>query len=315
MEYFSNSLLYGFLIDISVPLTFETKPDFDIAFQWETDSAFNHFVTCNDETLWINDTEADTLTKVVLLEDRMIKSPSIKASCYAIAETPSGNLLLSCELSKLLELPKEVMEIKESCYDISPLITKTIHVTKNNKVMITSAEDIVPSYERPRKIIVLDSKGKHETEYQYDNNKKQLFTLPDIIVTTSENNVGVVDMELGREKGRVVVLDEGGRVLNIYTGISELNKQGSFDPFGLVVTKCDNFIVADSSILHVLDKGGQIILFFDTRNWGVYTLMYGMQISDKDELLISSFELFTTENKLYQIACAVDIVKTTSDDQ
>lgn len=233
--------------------------------------------------------------------------------CYAIAVTPSGNLLLSCELSKLLELPKEVMEIKESCYDISPLITKTIHVTKNNKVMITSAEDIEPSYERPRKIIVMDSNGNHETEYEYDNNKKQLFTLPDIIATTSENNVGVVDMELGREKGRVVVLDEGGRVLSIYTGINELNEQGSFKPIGLVVTKCDNLIVADSTILHVLDKEGQIVSFFDTTNWGVFILMYGMQISDKDELFISCKEIPTLKDKLYQIEG--DTVKTTSDDQ
>ncbi|CAC5413445.1 unnamed protein product [Mytilus coruscus] len=312
LEYFSNSLLYGFLMVVSVPLTFETKADFKIAFQWETDSPFNNFVRCNDDSLWISDTEADTLTKVLLLEDRMIKSPSIKISCYAIAVTPSGNLLLSCELSQLLELPKEVMEIKESCYDISPLITKSIHVTKNNKVMITSAEDIGPSYERPRKIIVMDSKGKHETEYEYDNNKKHLFTLPDIIVTTSKNNVGVVDMELGRKKGRVVVLDEGGRVLNIYTGYNELSKQGSFDPLGLVVTNCDNFIVADSSILHILDKEGQIISFFDTRNWNLYTLMYGMQISDKDELFISCIELTTLKDKLYQIEG--DIVKTTSDD-
>lgn len=133
--------------DIFVPLTFETEVDFKIAFQWETDSLLYNFVSCKDESLWISDTEADTLTKVVLLEERMTKFPSIKMRCYAIAVTPSGNLLLSCELSKLLELPKEVMEIKESCYDISPLITKTIHVTKNNKVMITSAEDIGPSYE------------------------------------------------------------------------------------------------------------------------------------------------------------------------
>ncbi|XP_052074017.1 uncharacterized protein LOC127711903 [Mytilus californianus] len=313
LESFSNSLLYGFLMDVSVSLTFETKADFNIPFQWETDSPFINFVSCNDDSLWINDTEADTLTKVLLLEDKIIKLPSIKMSYYAMAVTPSGSLLLSCQLSKLLELPKEVIEIKESCYDISPLITKTIHVTKNNKVMITGAEDIDRSYERPRKIIVMDSKGKYEMEYEYDNNKKQLFTLPDIIVTTSENNVGVVDMELGREKGRVVVLDEGGRVLNIYTGHNELNKQGYFDPLGLVVTSCDNFIVADSSILHILDKEGQIISFFDTTNWGVFTIMYGMQISDEDQLFISCFELFTLKNKLYKIEC--DIVKSTSDNQ
>jgi sugar lactone lactonase YvrE len=102
--------------------------------------------------------------------------------------------------------------------------------------------------------------GKQQNIYQYDSNKRRLFTLPERITTNNNKDIVVVDRTSG-DTGRVVVVGWEGGLRWTYTGHSKINVTTQFKPSDVVTTTAGHIIVCDHSshALHVLSEQGDIL--------------------------------------------------------
>ncbi|VDI23140.1 Hypothetical predicted protein [Mytilus galloprovincialis] len=168
----------------------------------------------------------------------------------------------------------------------------------------------------------MDQEGKQLKEYEHENHKKQLFSLPrfrkssitkplfsfPICVTcTSNGNICVVDVLDNDNRGRVVVLSPGGDVLGTYTGQPDVNTEDKpFTPVRILTTPLDNIIVTDmeNHLLHILTDQGQSITYYNLRDIGIL-YPYSLALSTSGTIFIGCVSPKespdTSKAKLYEL--------------
>ncbi|VDI37982.1 Hypothetical predicted protein, partial [Mytilus galloprovincialis] len=93
-----------------------------------------------------------------------------------------------------------------------------------------------------------------------------------IITSTRNGNIHVADCHPSSDSGRVVVLGQGGDIINTYTGHAHINKDKQFRPVSIVTTPKDNVIVPDKDThsLHILDRNGHLMAYYSDNNVKLY---------------------------------------------
>ena len=105
---------------------------------------------------------------------------------------------------RLIEQKSE--KVKESNICVFPLETACLHISKEyNKIIVGVRENGSVDPEREhRKVIVLDTSGKHEMVYDLDCNNLYIFKMLLKLTTDKENNIYVID-SLSEYRGKIVV--------------------------------------------------------------------------------------------------------------
>ncbi|CAC5382143.1 TRIM2_3 [Mytilus coruscus] len=259
----------------------------EISKEYTTDlQNIQYIAVCSGGSMWMGDNLKSKLQHVKLRENKPEVITSSNTKIYGIAKTHLNNILVTTTGETKLKLINTTGEITDSRYDVKPLYPISIHVTSDHRVIIgaKSPGEPFPATGR-RVVVVMDPEGKQLEEYEHDNHKKPLFSLPRFhtstkrlftypycVSSTSNGNVCVVDWLDYDGKGRVEVLSPGGNILGTYTGHPEVNtKKDPFKPRGILTTPSDNIVVTDMNnhSFHILTDQGQSITYYNLRDMGI----------------------------------------------
>jgi len=277
--------LHGNLVK-ATPLNYQTK--LEVVKQFTTDIGVRNILNCRDGILWICDNRQ--LQKVNPEGETLHVISIIKVTVENMALTSSEDLLLAIVGKSTIQvIPSGQLGLMDSLYDVSPLRPIAVHVTHDNNVIV-GAIDKGPCFPvtGPRQVIIMDHTGREKKFFQFDGNKKPLFSLPARISSNSRNNIAVIDCLSIKLQGRIIVLDQEGDVKNIYTGHPDVNHENKlFFPTDIVTTPSDKFVVADRNhhIIHILSSDGGILTYYNTTAVGV-ELPSSLSVSHTGQLYI-----------------------------
>ena len=202
-----------------------------------------------------------------------------------MATTQSNDLLVSVGESRLSQINNNTDKLTDSKYHVLELKTTALHWSIDNKLIVgaISREPYAPAGRKV--VIILDEHGNQLDIYEYDNNRKCLFTCP-LVITTCTSTIFVLDRLSADAKGRIVIL--GLENDTKYTGLPSVNSvDNKFKPTDLVCTPNDNIIVCEKykHTLHILDNYGNLLQLYNTQNIDISS-PYSMAFSDEGKLYI-----------------------------
>ncbi|XP_076078798.1 uncharacterized protein LOC143048815 [Mytilus galloprovincialis] len=267
----------------------DEKNSFKVYKQYTTDIRKMTILTeLSDQTLLITDNSAKVIQRIKFEETSVQVIANFNIKIFGIAVSPSGDILVSTGNTRLKVLNIKTGEITNSVYKVNPLFSCNIHVTKDNKVIIgaKSLGPAFPATER-RVVIAMDRQGKILKDHEHDSNNKPFFTYPDSITSTSNGNIFVVDWLDAGGRGRVVVLGQGGDVIQIYSGHPDVNtEKHPFKPRYLLTMASGSIIVSDTkNALHILNNCGQFISYHNLLDIGIER-SYSLSLSLSGHLYI-----------------------------
>ncbi|XP_063431660.1 uncharacterized protein LOC134714350 [Mytilus trossulus] len=183
---------------------------------------------------------------------------------YGLALTQLNSILISTGESRLKQISSNTGTLTDSVYNTSPFLPIALYITSDNQVLVGGVNKDYPKQGR-RVVILLNQNGGHERVYEHDQHKKTIFTFPYRMTRTRNGNIHVVD-EVSKDSIRVVVLGQGGDVINIYTGDTKINKDIPFLPRDIVTTPRDNVIVSvpGNDAFHILNNDGLLMTYYKT---------------------------------------------------
>ncbi|XP_063431659.1 uncharacterized protein LOC134714349 [Mytilus trossulus] len=266
-------------------------------------SAVGYMCTDPDTTLWIGSVMDNVIQKVNPGENKLNILSNFNMKVHDMAVTQSNNLLISTGQSRLKQISNSTGTLTDSGYNMSSFLATAVHITSDNKVIVAGVNSDYP--ERRRGVVIcMNQKGDHERVYEHDQHKQPLFIFPGRITSTSNGNIHVVD-KVSDVRGRVVVLGQGGDIINIYTGDKEINKDRSFFPTGIVTTPRDNVIIPDpcTHTLHILNNAGLLMTSYKTSDINIM-LPLSLAFSPRGKLYIGCGRQAgrpTKEAKIYQV--------------
>ncbi|CAC5402847.1 unnamed protein product [Mytilus coruscus] len=158
--------------------------------EWTTELENVHIIgRCPDGTLWMTDNINKVLHHIALEEDDvkvLSRMSSIKIGGLLVDK--AGNIIVSTLKTSLKETNESTQKLTNSVFDTTPFITTHIHITKDQKVLISARS----SSGRRRVFIEMDGAGKGLIKYENDSTNTPLFTDPYKVTSTSNGNIFVV---------------------------------------------------------------------------------------------------------------------------
>ncbi|CAC5393189.1 unnamed protein product [Mytilus coruscus] len=262
------SALFGSMYVLDVPYTMDITIDRSLTTNF---SNIENLVVSDGETAWVSTFENNEASvQKMHLTEMFGTLKQLTVHAFDMAFTENNDLLIS------IQSTSEIMRVSfncelESLLDVSPLIVKAIHVTKNGDFYVGVRESGDPfelTESSCRKILVYKSSdGKQSSltsnvSYEYDQSKQRLFTSPCRITTISDGDVIIVGDWITHIEGRLVVLNRNGDLEWIYNGNSKINSDKSkFRPYDIVSSPEGYIVVADKNnhALHLLNGAGELI--------------------------------------------------------
>ncbi|CAC5363860.1 unnamed protein product [Mytilus coruscus] len=257
---------------------------------------------CVDNSYWICDTKESMLQKVKPDGAKLSKISQYEIKVYGIAVLSSNDVLLATERgTRLQKLTITAGKLIDTVYDVAPLVPVTIHITSDNKVVVGGSSKKLGR----RAVFVMNEQGGHETVYEHDQHNQPIFTYPRSISSTRNGNIFVLDYHLGRSSGRVVVLEQGGDIINEYTGHSDIHTDQPFNPRDIVATPKDNVVVKGQnySFLYILNNQGYLVTYYNIKNIGIIH-PFSLAFNTSGQLCIGCSRAAgsnTKEAKLYEV--------------
>ncbi|CAC5356275.1 unnamed protein product [Mytilus coruscus] len=270
----------------------EAKISFKVAKEYTADIRRVGILTVlSDQTLLISENKSEVLQHVKLMGTSVQVISSLSFKIFGIAVNSLGDILVSTGDTNLKRVDIKKGEITVSVHNVVPFISRNIHVTQDHRVIIgaMSQTPVFPATGR-RVVIVMDQKGNRQKVYEHDNSNKPLFTFPRNITCTINGNIFVIDKHNanGKGPGRVVVLGQGGGVLQIYSGHPDINTENKpFKPADLLTMSSGSIIVIDRHIstIHILNSLGQLITYNNLLDIGIIH-PYSLALSSSGNLYI-----------------------------
>lgn len=233
----------------------------------------------SEESMWIcaenpirglsKSTTTKLLQKVRTTGYKLEPISSFNIEIYDIAVTLSHDLLLVTD-GKIKQIRDGTNVVTDCNYSVAPLQPISIHVTHDYKVIVGAAigGELFSASGR-RVVIIMDKYGIHQTVFEHDKKKEELFTLPYRVLNTSNGTTVVLDRVSLECHGRLVFLGPGDRI-NYYTGHPEINTMDKpFKPFDIAVTSSGNIFVTDELSLHILTCNGQLMAYYEMKTLGI----------------------------------------------
>ncbi|XP_071171220.1 E3 ubiquitin-protein ligase TRIM71-like [Mytilus edulis] len=241
----------------------------DLNNQYETNFLVGLIVFLGiDQSFWISSGRFGLVQKVKTDGNKLKIISSFNIRLFGVAVTQSNNLLVNTGM-KLQQMNGKTGALTDTVYNVSPLRPTAVYTTSNNKLLI-GGMNIDFSTPGKRVVILMNQNGVHERVYEHDQHQLPMFKYPYKITTTSNGNIFVLD-RINDNENRIVVLGQGGDLINTYTGIIQINKDQPFAPEDIVTTPRDNVIAADmrTHSLHILNNAGLLMTFYKTSDIGI----------------------------------------------
>ncbi|XP_063435616.1 uncharacterized protein LOC134716536 [Mytilus trossulus] len=254
------------VLEFDINISYKPHVHLEINKQYQTELEAVTFVSSStDQTFWISSGGCGLVQKVKLDENNIKVISSYNISVYGMAVTQSNNLLLCPDGLGLQEVISSTGKLTDTVCNLSPFHPTAVHITSDNKVLVGGNDRDFLKQGR-RVVILMNQNGDHERVYEHDQHKQPIFTYILRITSTSNGYIHVVDGSVRGDRYRVVVLKQGGDIINIYTGDTEINKDIPFNPRDIVTTPRDNVIVADinTHTLHILNNVGTLMTCYKT---------------------------------------------------
>ncbi|XP_071132937.1 protein wech-like [Mytilus edulis] len=270
----------------------EAKVSFKVVKEYTTDlRRVGKLTVLSDQTLLISENTSDVLQHVKFKGPSLQVISNLSFKICGIAVNSLGEILVSTSDTKLNMVDVKKGELTVSVHNVEPLMTRSIHVTQDHRVIIgaISKEHIFPAIHRSV-VIVMDQKGNRQKEYEHDKNNKPLFTYPRNITSTTNGNIFVIDKQManGKGPGRVVVLGDDGGVIQIYSGHPAINTQNNpFKPSDVLAMSSGSIVVIDRHIstIHILNSLGQLMSYHNLSDIGIIH-PYSLALSSSGNLYI-----------------------------
>ncbi|VDI48442.1 Hypothetical predicted protein [Mytilus galloprovincialis] len=110
--------------------------------QYQTGLKLVEQLVCSDDgTLWIGNIADKILQKIQLSNGKLNIVQEVKVNCTGMAFLPSGDLLISTAKSNLKTLCHTTANIINSKYSVEPLISSTVHVTQDRKIIVGARKE------------------------------------------------------------------------------------------------------------------------------------------------------------------------------
>lgn len=221
---------------------------------------------------------------------------------YGIVVLSSNDVLLTTGGSRPKQLSFTTGNLTDTAYDISPFISTAIHITSDNKVVVGGYSGKLGR----NAVFVMNEQGMHETVYEYDQRNQSILTYPRSLISTRNGNIFVADYYPGKSSsGKVVVLEQGGGIINEFTGNLATNKDKPFKPIDIVVSPKDNVVVKSEHdpVLQILNNQGFPVTYYNINIIGIF-YPYCLAFNTSGQLCIDSGRAegsTTNEAMLYEV--------------
>ncbi|XP_071150016.1 uncharacterized protein [Mytilus edulis] len=220
----------------------------------------------NEDILWIHNPQEKILQKVKVNENIDLIQELTGVKVYDIAKLVNDEgYLLSIYSSNILKMLTPKGQLK-ALSNISPFLPLGIHITKENDILVGFQENAptFPITETSRRgIRKLGMDRKVKFTFEYDKDKRRLFTCPYRITTNINGDICVSDIITADNSGRVTVLDNDGSVKWSYIGNPDVNGGwNKFNPEGIATTSQGHIVITDCNnhAIHVLSMKGDVLL-------------------------------------------------------
>ncbi|XP_076099230.1 uncharacterized protein LOC143068810 [Mytilus galloprovincialis] len=255
---------------------------------------------CADNSYWICNTKQNMLQKVKPDGAKLNKIFQNEIKVYGLAVLSSNDVLLVTDAPRPKQLTYTTGKLTDTVYDIAPFLLITIYITSDNKVVVGG---VISKLERGA-VFVMNEQGEHESVYENDQYNQPILNYPKRITSTRNGNLFVVDCSQTCSSGRVVVLEKGGDITNVFTGHLDINKDRPFKPRDIVTTAMDNVVVKslNDPCLYILNNQGYPVTYYNTCNIGII-YAYSLAFNTSGQLCIgcSIAEGSTNKAKMYEV--------------
>ncbi|XP_071180263.1 uncharacterized protein [Mytilus edulis] len=265
---------FGIIEDVYIDYEDKYKTKFKIRRHYNTGLSYiNHIAVCSDDSLWLCDTVDSTGIHRIDFEGSDRKSVARfftnELKINGIAVLPNDDLLVATDGSVIKRVDFKTGDVSDTNYNVSPLQTRAVYITPIGHVLVAAMTygtafkfPVLPGH---RVVYVFDKQGEKLAMYEYDKFGAPLFKMPDSLTSTNNGNISIADFNAAGGKGRVIVINEAGSVLNVYSGHPDVSKK-LLTPVGLTTTEMDTIIVSDmnSHTLHILNDIGQLLTYVNT---------------------------------------------------
>ncbi|XP_063447180.1 uncharacterized protein LOC134726694 [Mytilus trossulus] len=260
-----------------------------------------HLSPSPDSSLWISSGNDEDLQKVKLQGNKLRVMSNFSIKVYGMAALQSNDILLSTKESRLKQLNIVTGNLTDSVYDLKHLSPTCIHITTCNEAIVGGNDDILGR----SAVFVMNEKGDYENVYENDQHDQPIFNYPRCITSTINGNIHVADFKTNNDRGIVLVLGQGGDIINTYTGHPDVNKDRPMQPIRIVTTPRDNVIVMDlkTCYLHILTNAGRLITLFNTKDLEIEHPL-SLAFTSTGQLVIGCTKHIsstTKEAKLYEV--------------
>ncbi|XP_063426672.1 uncharacterized protein LOC134710297 [Mytilus trossulus] len=235
----------------------------------------------SDNCAFVGSYSSQKLQKIIFGNHRIKVQREIKIKVYDMAKTRDGEILVSSEESEI-KLHTKDGQLK-TFKSFSPLKTLGIHITKDHKIIIglTESLKIPATKDSIRTLVIMNQDCYIQTTIEFES----LLTYP-YRIQSFNDKILVVDIINTEWEGRVVMLDERGKLYWTYNGYNSINSdQEHFYPDDIAITSSDTILVSDceNHTIHVLNADGKLIVCKDVKCLGI-ELPLGLCI-DKNQVL------------------------------
>lgn len=269
----------------------EPKHKLKVTNQFTTELNSIHFIVqCHNGTLWIADSAYRILQNIKLHEKQNARVlSSFNIEIYGLVEISSNNILVSTGEARLKLIYGRTKLITKSVFNVAPFASRDVHITKDQKVIIT-ARSPGPAFpvSGKRIVMVFNQAGNRLLKYEFDSNSKPLFSIPLSVTSTSNGNICVIDRLYEDGRGRVVMISQEGKTIGIYTGHRDVNtKVKPFKPDDILVTPLDYIVLTDpeNHLVHILNSDGDFISYHCVHDIGI-GYPYSIALSASGHLFI-----------------------------
>ncbi|CAC5410507.1 unnamed protein product [Mytilus coruscus] len=251
-------------------------PDFEVIDTYLSDkrSVTNIILFCDDNSAFIGSFSSQTLQKVKFENHNIKVEREFQKAVFDMAWSKDGEILVSSAESDLHLYTKD--EQLKTLKSFSPLRTLGVHVTKDNKIIVSLVESFPVIFPTPTdcisKLVVMNQDGDIQHTIEYDKDNQRLFTYP-IGIKTFNDKIVVVDIINKEKEGRVVMIDYGGHLHWTYNDCNNSNSgQVRFYPRDVAITSTDKILVFEFlyyHYIHVLNSSGEAIVCKNVKSLGI----------------------------------------------
>ncbi|XP_052062939.1 uncharacterized protein LOC127702679 [Mytilus californianus] len=257
--------MFGILTDIQP----DHKVKIEVLGSFDTDITVSNIQPCLDGAVMVSD--YDTCLKMIAMgTDGIEQKNEIKdIDVVEMLEIDNEEVILSLEgKSKLVKMRNDgtILEF----VDFPEMVPRALHLTKSCKIVIGICEkgQIELSENSVRQIIIMELNGDILHTYEFDDDKKRIFTYPLKATSHINNDMYVIDLqEPVSGQSRIISLAYPNKVMWMYKG--DPNLTSHFKPRSLSVTSDGHIAVLDTQFLHVLNTIGTLKTRIDTRDYNI----------------------------------------------